>query len=38
MGGGGSGRYWHYGAKNTTGDYRSIDVRRWQRDGLLAPN
>ena len=22
--------------KNTTNDYRSIDVRRWQRDGLLA--
>ncbi len=28
----------HYGAKNTTSDYRSIDVRRWKRDGLLAPN
>ncbi len=38
MGGMGSGRHWHYGAKDTTSDYRSIDVRRWQRDGLLAPN
>jgi hypothetical protein len=23
--------------KNTTDDYRRIDVRRWQRDGLLLP-
>jgi hypothetical protein len=23
--------------RNTTDEYRSIDVRRWQRDGLLAP-
>ncbi len=38
MGGMGSGRHWHYDAKNTTSDYRSIDVRRWHRDGLLAPN
>lgn len=38
MGGIGSGRRWHYGAKNTTDDYRSIDVRRWNRDGLLTPN
>jgi len=36
MGGMGSGRRWHYGAKDTTEDYRSIDVRRWNRDGLLA--
>lgn len=35
MGGPGSGRRWHFGANDTTGDYRSIDVRRWQRDGLL---
>ena len=33
----GSGRHWHCGAKDTTDDYRSIDVRRWQRRGLLAP-
>lgn len=38
MGGIGSGRHWHYGAKDTTGDYRAIDVRRWKRDGLLNPN
>lgn len=37
MGGIGSGRRWHYGAKNTTNDYRALDVRRWQRDGLLSP-
>lgn len=33
MGGFGSGR--QYGA-NVTEDYRHIDVRRWQRDGLLV--
>ncbi len=38
MGGMGSGKHWHEGAKETTNDYRSIDVRRWQRDGLLAPH
>lgn len=38
MGRMGSGRHWHYGAKDTTGDYRAIDVRRWKRDGLLNPN
>lgn len=37
MGGNGSGRRWHYGAKNTTNDYRALDVRRLQRDGLLTP-
>ena len=36
MGGVGSGRHWHYGAKDATEDYRAIDVRRWKRDGLLA--
>lgn len=36
MGGSGSGQRWD--AKDTTDDYRSIDVRRWQRDGLLAPH
>lgn len=35
MGGMGSGRHWHYGANSTTDDYRAIDVRRWQGDGLL---
>lgn len=37
MGGMGSGRHWYWGARDTTGDYRSIDVRRWQRDGSLEP-
>lgn len=36
MGGIGSGRHWQFGA-DTTEDYRAIDVRRWKRDGLLAP-
>lgn len=35
MGGMGSGRQWHYGAKDTTDVYRSIDVRHWKRIGLL---
>jgi hypothetical protein len=38
MGGIGSGQYSRYGASHTTDDYRLIDVRRWQRDGLLTPN
>ena len=38
MGGIGSGRYCYYGAKDSTDDYRSIDVRRWKRDGLLTPH
>ncbi len=37
MGGMGSGRRWHYGANDTTNDYRALDVRRWQQDGLLTP-
>ena len=37
MGGSGSGRHWHFGAKDTTNDYRVLDVRRWQRDGYLEP-
>ena len=37
MGGMGSGRHWHYGANDTTSDYRALDVRRWKRDGLLTP-
>ena len=35
MGGLGSGRCWYAGAKDTIDDSRSIDVRRWKRDGLL---
>lgn len=38
MGGIGSGRHWYWDAKNTTDDYRSIDVRRWKRGGLLTPH
>ena len=38
MGGMGSGRHWYWGAKHTTDDYRSIDVRCWKRDGLLTPH
>ena len=37
MGGFGSGRHF-YDAKATTNSYRRMDVRRWQRDKLLAPN
>ncbi len=37
MGGWGSGRGRRFGTKDTTDDYRSIDVRHWQRDGLLTP-
>lgn len=36
MGGRGSGRR-NQGGKGTTDDCRAIDVRRWQRDGLLMP-
>ena len=38
MGGMGSGRHWYWGAKDSTDDYLSIDVRRWKRDGLLTPH
>jgi hypothetical protein len=37
MGGIGSGRRWHDGTKDTTADYRAFDVRRLQRDRLIAP-
>jgi hypothetical protein len=37
MGGIGSGRRGRCGARHTTEDYRSIDVRRWKQDGLLTP-
>lgn len=36
MGGIGSGRRYQ-GGKETTSDYRALDVRRLQRDGLLTP-
>jgi len=35
MGGLGSGN-WPGGAKDVTDDYRWVDVRRWQRDGVLT--
>jgi hypothetical protein len=38
MGGLGSGRRWHYDTKDLTEDYMRLDIRRWQREGLLAPN
>ncbi len=38
MGGIGSGRRGCWGGKDTTDDYRSIDVRRWKRVGLLTPH
>lgn len=37
MGGSGSGCRWHYGARDTVEDCRSIDVRRWKRGGMLTP-
>jgi len=37
MGGLGSGNYYRWNSRDTTEDYRSIDVRRWKRDGLLEP-
>ena len=38
MGGMGSGSYYRWNTTDTTDDYRSIDVRRWKRDGLLEPH
>ena len=37
MGGIGSGNRWRFGAKSKTGEYRTIDVRHWARDGVLRP-
>lgn len=37
MGGYGSGRHWHFSAKNTTDDFRALDIRRLAREGLLTP-
>jgi len=37
MGGPGSGRRWHYGAKDTTEDSQPLDIRRLQRAGVLVP-
>jgi len=38
MGGIGSGRRWHFHANKTIEEFRSLDVRRLQRDGYLKPN
>ena len=38
MGGPGSGNRWHSGAKSTTDDYRTLDVRRFAVAGVLRPN
>lgn len=37
MGGIGSGNWYRWDKKDTVEDNRSIDVRRWQREGLLIP-
>ena len=37
MGGFGSGRRAYGDAKDTVENMRSIDIRRWQRQGLLVP-
>jgi hypothetical protein len=37
MGGPGSGNRWHYGVKSAADDYRTLDVRRWAREGVLRP-
>lgn len=37
MGGYGSGSGWRAGAKSTTAELRSIDVRHWAREGMLRP-
>lgn len=37
MGGPGSGRRSFSGARYTTEDLKTIDIRRWKRDGLLKP-
>jgi hypothetical protein len=37
MGGPGSGNRSRFGAKSTTEDYRTLDVRRCAREGILRP-
>lgn len=37
MGGHGSGRYHYTGARDTTDEYRQLDIRCLQREGLLTP-
>lgn len=38
MGGSESGRHWRFNAKETTSNYRKIDIRRWKRDDMLYPH
>ncbi len=38
MGGKGSGWHWRISTKDTTKNYRIIDVRLWHRQKLLTPN
>lgn len=37
MGGFGSGNRWCRNTKPSTDDYRTLDVRRWAREGMLRP-
>ena len=37
MGGIGSGRWYRFSSKATDEDFRSIDVRRWKKAGVLSP-
>lgn len=37
MGGSGSGRWWRYHSRDTVESCRRLDVRDWQRRGLLRP-
>jgi hypothetical protein len=37
MGGRGSGHWYRWGTRDTTGEYRSIDIRQWGREGWLRP-
>lgn len=37
MGGSGSGRKWHYDAKNTTNNLWALDIRELNREKLLVP-
>lgn len=36
MGGLGSGNHWHRSSKCTVNNYRSIDIRKWHREGFLT--
>ncbi len=37
MGGRGSGNWWRWDQRDTTDAYRKLDVRRFNREGLLTP-